>query len=206
MVLDARSLKHRYQPKWSRSNARELIVKAVLDVLLPDGFEARLTGLGAGEDGYIDRTYKGLLEAFDITIYYKNRPAAFVDVTGVPSPRDAKPKLGYCVGSWKIHKAKRHGVDIATWIAFVIDSEPTILWKHIKAFEKWGIRPERLYGDEREVLCLPRSKWKHYSDFERWLRLYAPSYANYIQALLEMDKEMEKLHSRGKDPASPDPF
>ena len=204
MVLDARSLKHRYQPKWARSNARELIVKAVLDVRLPEGFRAELTGLGAGEDEYIERAYNGLLEAFDITIYYRDRPAAFIDVTGVSSPRDAKPKLGYCVGSWKLEKAKRHGVDMATWVAFVIDSEPTILWKHLRAFEKMSARPERLYGDEREVLCLPRSRWKHYSDFERWLRLYAPTYANYIQALLEMDKEMEKL--RRKDPTSPDPF
>ena len=185
VVLDAEALKQRYQGKWRKSNAREYIVKAVLDVLLPDGFTAEITGLGAGSDEYIEGSYSSILDAFDITIYYMDRPCAFVEVTGVSSPQDAKPKLGYCVGSWKLHKAGKYNVEPMTWIAFVIDSEPTILWKSINAFNGLSVRPQKLYEDEREVYCLPRSRWKRYSDFERWLRLYGPSYANYLEKIAE---------------------
>jgi len=174
MTLDARSLKKRYMEQWQRSNARERFVKLFLDVYLPSGYEAELVGLGAGSAEYISWSYRGLWDAFDILIRYNGRPAAFLDVTGVSSPRDAKPGIGYCVGEWKIGKARRHGILEAAWAAFVLEDEPTILWAPLAKFTTNLARKAKLYEDERPVRCLPRNRWLRWTRFRSWLVQYAP--------------------------------
>ena len=173
-------LKRRYQEHWARSNQRERFVKLFLDVYLPKPFKAELVGLGAGSEEYINRSYNGVLEAFDIIIYYNSRPAVFVDVTGLSSPREGKPKLGYCIGEWKLGKAVKHGVLNNTWFAFVLEDEPTILWAPAQKFQTIYAKTGKLYGDERPVRCLPRARWLRWARFKAWLVQYAPIYASYL--------------------------
>ena len=182
MTLDAYELKRRYQDKWARSNARERFVLLFLNTFLPQGFRAELTGLGAGSSEYIERSYRGVLEAFDITILFSGEPVALVDVTGVTHPGEARPGLGYCVGEWKLDKAYRLGVERRAWAAFAIEGEPAILWAPITKFNTSIARRARLYEDEQPVRCLPRRAWHPFNrpnwstgkiPFLAWLRLAA---------------------------------
>ena len=175
-------LKQRYRDKWRRGNARERIVMAVLDAMLPPGYTPVLVGLGAGSDAFIPRSYRGLREAFDIAVLYDEvgAPAVLLDVTGVASPRDAKPGLGYCIGTWKLDKARQHGVLDMAWAAFVIDDEPTILWAPYKRFLAYYATKARLYRDERPVRCLRRGNWRRFSDFTTWLVVYGPAHAKAL--------------------------
>ncbi len=170
-------LKDRYRSKWQASNKRELLVKHFLDVYLPPVFHAELTGLGAGSAEYIPRSYQGLLEAFDIVIFYEGKPAAFLDVTGVASPREALPGLGYCLGTWKLAKAEKYKVTPMSWAAFVLEDEPSILWAPYQKFKSIQAVEGRLYTDERPVRCLKRSRWLRWSRFKTWLIRYGPTYA-----------------------------
>ena len=159
-MLSPEELKKRYQEHWARSNQRERFVKLFLDVYLPKPFKAELTGLGAGSTDYIDRTYRGLAEAFDIAILYEDYPIAFVEVTGIEHSSMAKPGLGYCVGTWKIlDKADKLGVLDRVWIAYVIEGESTILWAPLSKFTTSKARPGKLYSDERELMCMKRRDW-----------------------------------------------
>ena len=151
--------KTRYRSKWKQSNARERFVKLFLDVYLPQGFEARLTGLGAGSSELIPRTYRGAREAFDITVYFNGAPVAFVEVTGIDYDKKPLEKLGYCVGEWKLEKASRHGVEDRVWIAFVVEAWSRILWAPATKFYTSLAKKAKLYEDERNVYCLPIKKW-----------------------------------------------
>lgn len=189
--MDARELKRRYMEKWRRSNARELYVLYGLRAFLPEPFKVRLTGLGAGSDSYIERSYQGLEEAFDITVYYDGRPCCFVDVTGVESVSDVRMHScrGYCVGSWKLAKARKLGVVEAVWVALVVEEDWRVLWLPLRLLDAWesGDAPWlsrcRLYEDERESLCLESSRWKRFKHFKQWLLSYAPYHARRISEL-----------------------
>ncbi|MCE4625838.1 MAG: hypothetical protein F7C35_08280 [Desulfurococcales archaeon] len=174
-------LKERYREQWKRSNARERFVKLFLDVYLPQGFRAELTGLGAGSSEYIDRTYSGVFEAFDIVIFYEGSPAVFLDVTGVASPREALPGLGYCLGTWKLAKAEKFKVTPMSWAAFVLEDEPSILWAPYQKFKSIQAVDGRLYNDERPVRCLKRSRWLRWARFKTWLIRYGPVYARLLR-------------------------
>ncbi|MEB2836675.1 MAG: hypothetical protein GSR80_000622 [Desulfurococcales archaeon] len=175
MTLDARALKERYREKWVKSNARERFVLAALNAFLPKPWRAELTGLGAGEDRLIERTYSGVEEAFDITVYHGDAAIAFVDVTGVASVADARRHecSGYCVGSWKLGKCRRHRVCGRAWVALVVDEDLRVLWLPLawldQAAEAPYVRGCRLYGDERIVLCTDSSRWKRFKHFKNWL-------------------------------------
>lgn len=180
-MLSPEELKQRYMQQWERGNRRERLVYLLLNTLLPDGFRAELTGLGAGENRYIDRSYGSLEEAFDITLYYHGKPCCFLDVTGVKSPRDAKPNIGYCIGEWKIEKAKKYGVIHQTWAVFVIDDELAFLFAPVKKFDTVLAKKAYLYKDERPVKCLPRARWLRWNRFKQWLIQYGPVYAKLLQ-------------------------
>ncbi|BBC20946.1 nuclease [Aeropyrum globular virus 1] len=183
--LDARDLKQRYKNKWSRSNAREQFVLAALQAYLPPGFEARLTGLGAGSSEYIEHNYKSLEEAFDITVYYMDRPVAFLDVTGVVSVLNARRAAcnGRCVGSWKLRKAEKHRVLGRVWFAWVNDQTASIYFLPAAWLAQHAEGPHvskcRLYSDERIVYCVRPGYWKKLYNFLRWLAAYGPV-ADYL--------------------------
>ena len=71
------------------------------------------------------------------------------------------------------------------WFAFVIDDEPTILWssaQRLVSMERVGLAERaRLYGDEREVICMPRARWKRLGSFLSWLATVGPSYARLLE-------------------------
>jgi len=168
-------LKERYQGKWVRSNKRERLVIEYLNDYLPFGFRAELRGLGAGSNARVDGWHSGMLDAFDIVVYYNGVPAAFIDVTGVDSVdivRQHKCR-GYCVGSWKLGKAKRYNVLEDAWIAFVVDDEPRILWLPLAYLDHLLASPHtdvcRLYRDERVVYCLSSRYWRKAARFFHWL-------------------------------------
>lgn len=175
MTLDARELKKRYREKWARSNARERFVLAALNAFLPRPWRAELTGLGAGEDRLIDRTYSGLEEAFDITVYHNGAPVAYVEVTGVESRVDMQRHRcqGKCVGLWKLAKARRLGAVDRVWVAYVVDEDLSVYWLGMRWLDQHAESPQasrcRLYGDERDVLCIPNTYWKRFRHFRNWL-------------------------------------
>ena len=214
MVLDARQLKDRYQGKWSKSNARELMVLGMLNTVLPKRFEARLTGLGAGSTEYIPESYRDLLEAFDIAIFdlETGNPVLLVEVTGADSYKelgcqDRESHLK-CIGSWKLAKARRYRVSYSVWAVFITPAGRD-RWQHYlwleRNLEAPYVKRCRLYNDERELLCTPPGRWVKRESFIRWFNNYWAIAAKYLEHA-DIAIELEKLHSQGKDPASPDPF
>ena len=173
--MDARALKERYQARWKQSNARERFVALALNAYLPRPWRAELTGLGAGSEDYIDRSYGSLEEAFDITVYYDTTPVAYVDVTGAASVADVRRHEcpGFCVGSWKLEKCRRYGVCRRAWVAFVVDEDLRVLWLPLAWLEAHLEAPFvtecRLYSDERTVYCTDSSRWKRFRHFRQWL-------------------------------------
>ncbi len=181
MTLDARQLKRRYREQWARSNARERFVALALNAFLPRPWRAELTGLGAGVDDYIPRSYTRPEDAFDITLYYDNTPAVWVEVTGVPSSDDMRrhPECrGLCVGVWKLRKAREFRVVERLWFAFVVDESWSVRWLPARLLDLWerGEAPWlqrcRLRGDEREALCADGGRWKRFRHFRQWLLNY----------------------------------
>ena len=212
MVLDARQLKDRYQPKWSRSNARELMVLGMLNTVLPPRFEAVLTGLGAGSTEYIERSYRDLAEAFDIMIIdrVEERPVLFVEVTGTDrykrlSCQDRESHLK-CIGSWKLAKARRYRVTYSVWAVFVT---PTARdrWQHYQWLEQNLEAPYvktcKLEDDEREAICTPPERWVQRESFIRWFNNYWPIAAKYLEHA-DLTIELEKHGSKPRD--RPDPW
>ena len=175
MVLDAGELKRRYQEKWARGNARERFVLAALNAFLPPGFTAELTGRGAGSEEYIERSFEGREEAFDITIYHGDAAVAYVDVTGVAGRGDMQRHRcnGLCVGVWKLEKASRLGLLDRAWIAFVVDEDLSIRFQSLRwlrqALEAPYTRVCRLYEDERLTYCTDTHYWKRFKAFRNWL-------------------------------------
>jgi len=185
-MLDAYALKHRYSGKWLYANAREYYILSLVNLALPAiikklmertrlgtlktylakaRVEARLTGLGAGSTEYLDRTYSGLEEAFDITVYVDGDPCCWVDATGVELVDDLKEGLGYCAATWKLRKAKKYEVLDRTWFAFVINETGTAkflraswLAYHLEA-ESPRVTTARLREDEREAACTSPRNW-----------------------------------------------
>ena len=174
------SLKGRYKPKWKDSNRREQLVLRALEIYLPGPYRPVLSGLGAGSQEFIQRSYNGLPEAFDITVLYHGYPVAYIDVTGVEKLRRGSVRCsGYCVGSWKLEKCRRYGVCDRTWIAFVVDESWRISWMPMERLESivaGGRASEcRLYRDERAVYCSPPSSWLKWWNFVFWLRFSSNS-------------------------------
>jgi hypothetical protein len=173
--LDAVELKQRYRGKWPASVRRERFVLAALNAFLPPQFEARLTGLGAGEDRLIERSYGGLGEAFDITVYHGDIAVAYVDVTGVEDVASMRRSgcRGRCVGSWKLGKARKHRVVDRVWFAWVNDENASTYWISARWLDQHAESPSvskcRLYRDERIVLCPPDHAWKRFKAFKNWL-------------------------------------
>ena len=181
-MLTPEELKQRYLLEWNKGNARERFVLLFLKVYLPSFFEPRLTGLGAGSTEYIPRSYKGALEAFDITIYYEGGPLAFIEVTGLDYSKKPRKGLGYCVGEWKIDKAYKHNLQSRTWVAYVIETQSRILWAPITKFLTSHAKQAKLREDERPHRCLPLRKWHPFYKpnwergpipFLKWLQLKA---------------------------------
>ena len=174
-MMDAYGLKRRYMGKWARANAREHLVAHALIAYLPEAFEVRLTGLGAGRTDYIERSYASLEEAFDITVYYNGKPAAFLNVTGVADSTSARLAKcnGRCVGSWKLAKASKLGVTNRTWIAWVNDESASMYFLPLAWLEHYREAPFvakcRFYEDERVVYCVPPQYRKRLRHFLAWL-------------------------------------
>ncbi len=158
-MLSLDELKQRYMQQWIKSNAREHFVLLYLKTFLGREFKPVLTGLGAGSSEYVGRAYRGLLEAFDITIFFNDLPLAFVEVTGLDMDKKPLEKLGYCVGIWKIDKAYRHRVADRTWIAYVLEAQSRILWAPITKFTTSKASKGYLRRDEQEYRCLRAKDW-----------------------------------------------
>ena len=168
-------LKQRYRFKWRVSARRELLVLWLLNhyyELPRHGLLASLTGLGAGSNELIPRFYNTPEEAFDITVYRVAdwKPVAYIDVTGISSPRDLQPGKGLCVGIWKAWKAEKLGLEKSrVWFVHVEDDGPRLRWINLEYLERNAER-HRLRSDEKPLLCLASQKWRTTQQFIRWLR------------------------------------
>jgi hypothetical protein len=163
-------LKERYE--WSSSSKRERLLLAILQGYLPEQYDVRLTGLGAGLNERIEGRYADAESAFDITVYCNRIPVAYIDVTGVRDSRELKAGLGYCVGSWKIGKAREFRVADRVWFAFVRYADARVYLVKLDKLVKLGRRVKLVEG-ENDYVCLDRSKWTGIASLARWLTSYA---------------------------------
>jgi hypothetical protein len=164
------SLKERYG--WQASSKRERLLVAILQGYLPELYDVRLTGLGAGLDERIEGRYADAESAFDITIYCNGIPVAYIDVTGVRDSRELKAGLGYCVGTWKLNKAREFRVSDRVWFAFVRYEDARVYFVKLDKLAKLG-RRVKLIESENDYICLDRSKWTGIASLARWLTSYA---------------------------------
>ncbi len=164
------SLKERYD--WTASTKRERLLLAILQSYLPESYDVRLTGLGAGVNERVEGRYVGAESAFDITVYCNGIPVAYIDVTGVRDSRELKAGLGYCVGTWKIGKAREFKVADRVWFAFVRYADARVYLVKLDKIARLG-RRVKLIDDENDYVCLDRSKWTNIASFARWLTSYA---------------------------------
>ncbi len=171
------SLKERYE--WLASSKRERLLLAILQGYLPEPYDVRLTGLGAGLNERIEGRYADAESAFDITVYCNGIPVAYVDVTGVRDSKELKVKQGYCVGSWKISKAREFKVADRVWFAFVRYNDARVYFIKLDKIAKLGQRT-KLVESENDYICLDRDKWTSIASFARWL-------ANYARCKLDAD-------------------
>jgi hypothetical protein len=163
-------LKERYE--WSSSSKRERLLLVILQGYLPEPYDVELTGLGAGLNERVEGKYTDAENAFDITIYCNGIPVAYVDVTGVRDSKELKVKQGYCVGSWKISKAREFKVADRVWFAFVRYEDARVYFVKLDKIARLG-RRVKLVEDENDYICLERSKWTGIAGFARWLTSYA---------------------------------
>jgi hypothetical protein len=164
------SLKERYG--WLSSSKRERLLLAILQSYLPELYDVRLTGLGAGLSERVEGRYADAESAFDITVYCNGIPVAYIDVTGVRDSRGLKAGLGYCVGSWKIDKAREFRVADRVWFAFVRYEDARVYFVKLDKLVRLG-RRVKLVEDENDYICLERGKWTSIASFARWLVNYA---------------------------------
>ncbi len=165
-------LKERYEYEWASSSKRERLLAAILQNYLPEPYDVRLTGLGAGLNERVEGRYADAESAFDITVYCNGIPVAYIDVTGVRDSRELKAGLGYCVGSWKIGKARELKVADRVWFAFVRYSDARVYFVKLDKIVKLGRRVELVEG-ENGYVCLDRGKWTGIASFAKWLVNYA---------------------------------
>ena len=163
-------LKERYE--WQASSKRERLLAAILQGYLPELYDIRLTGLGAGLNERIEGRYTDAESAFDITMYCNDIPIAYIDVTGVRDSRELKAGLGYCVGTWKLNKAKEFRVSDRVWFAFVRYEDARVYFVKLDKIAKLG-RRVKLVESENDYICLDRSKWTSIASLARWLASYA---------------------------------
>jgi hypothetical protein len=164
------SLKERYG--WQASSKRERLLAAILQSYLPELYDVKLTGLGAGVNEKVEGRYADAESAFDITVYCNGIPVAYVDVTGVRDSRELKAGLGYCVGTWKIGKAREFRVADRVWFAFVRYEDTRVYFVKLDKIVKLG-RRVKLVEDENDYVCLDRGKWTGIASLARWLASYA---------------------------------
>jgi len=163
-------LKERYE--WQASSKRERLLAAILENYLPELYDVRLTGLGAGMNERIEGRYADAESAFDITIYCNGIPITYIDVTGVRDSRELKAGLGYCVGTWKLNKAKEFRVSDRVWFAFVRYEDARVYFVKLDKIAKLG-RMVKLIESENDYICLDKSKWTGIASLARWLTSYA---------------------------------
>ncbi len=165
------SLKQRYRGKWRQGNRRETAALCLLSNLLPPGYKAVLTGLGAGSSEYLESSYTDAYTAFDITVFHNSAPVAWIDVTGMETP--SRKCRGWCVGSWKLVKGKSLGVLDRLWFIFIDSSRMRLGFRYAPRVEADTGNGRasicRLYRDEDPVICMPPRSWADYSAFKRWL-------------------------------------
>jgi hypothetical protein len=164
------SLKERYG--WQASSKRERLLVAILQSYLPELYDVKLTGLGAGVNEKVEGRYADAESAFDITVYCNGIPVTYVDVTGVRDSRELKAGLGYCVGTWKLNKAKEFRVSDRVWFAFVRYEDARVYFVKLDKIAKLG-RRVKLIESENDYICLDRSKWTGIASLARWLTSYA---------------------------------
>jgi len=137
--------------------------------------EARLVGLGAGSSELVEGRYSGLGDAFDIAILVDSRSCCWVEVTGVCCEAELEAKeseLGwsgkghmYCVGTWKLEKARKYGVSSRVWYAFVVGDIGKVRFIRaslLDAISRAG--PPRalqavLRRGENESVCVDERNW-----------------------------------------------
>ena len=218
-MLDARpDFKQDYRNDWVYANAREYFVLSLLNRRLPGLFEshkawAEPAGHGAFNPGVVEGWHSGALDKFDIVVKIDGVPCCFVEVSGVNNVIEMdRPELGlteddYCVGSWKLNDARKHGILDRTWFAFVILDSKSVRFLYAKYLgtlvsgEYPGLKTAVLRRGEGPSYCLDKRMWKPLRNLLNWIKNRGLAYALAEKVLLE---EMEKL-SR-KDPGRPDPW
>jgi len=162
------NLKEKYAREWALSVKREQLTATLLQAYLPE-YDVKLTGLGAGVDRAVEGRYSSAESAFDITVYCHGIPIAYIDVTGVRDSSELKKRIGYCVGSWKVAKAREFNVEDRVWFAFIRLSDARAYFVKLGKLVKVGVKA-RLVQGENEYICLNRARWLSITGFTRWLR------------------------------------
>ena len=168
----AKQLKHVFADRWRYGVKRELLVLNILNILLPRGFVAILTGIGSGSNIYVEASYDNPLNAFDIVVFNEEyEPVAFIDVTGVRDARSYDKGKGLCVGSWKLYKSEKYGIQDRTWFIHVLDDRVSLRFINYNMMKKHG-KLHRLhegYGVEGQFHCCDSKYWVSPKEFIKWL-------------------------------------
>jgi len=168
----AMRLKKAFSRKWRFGVRRELLVYNIVNMYLPRDFIALLTGIGSGVAEYIEESYSNPLNAFDITVFdYELKPVAFLEITGIRSTSDYDRGKGLCIGSWKVWKAEKFGVQDKTWYIHVLDDRISLRFIPYHTLKKYAVfhTLNEGYGVKGEFYCCDQSRWGSIKDFLRWL-------------------------------------
>lgn len=188
-------LKGRYDSTRVAAVAREYYVLAMLNHHLSRRFQAlrvwaEPAGHGALTPTRVEGWHTGPGDKFDIAVMVEGRPCCWVEVTGEDDEAKLeRPDLGltsddYCVGSWKLRDARKHGILDRTWFAFVLMSKRQIRVIYAKyldylvAGEHPAVKERVLNPDEGPSYCLDRrAYWRPFSVLVDWIAKKGYAYA-----------------------------
>lgn len=153
MMASAASLKKRYSSRWKIAATREASVYAWLRYFAGIyGLEVYATGVGTLSDDYVPRSFTGLEDKYDFTMYARGKPVLYFDVTGYGGREP-------CFLSVKLVYALRYGVADRVILIHVNDDSGAIRWctaAHLASLVNKGLaKPRKLPGreDERDYIC-----------------------------------------------------
>ena len=161
-------LKEKHASYWRRAYSAEKMVLALLEAGLGSkGFVIKPTGVGTLTTEYTPRTYTGLSDKYDFTVYYKGREIAWVDATStgwLPQQSAARArKEGWGTGAYlavlgiKVDFAVHAGVANRVFFVSVNYMDGTI--RCINAHVAAGGRRVRFAKKENYYYIMPWRKW-----------------------------------------------
>lgn len=165
--------RRRVERAWERGRK-----PALADELLTEArLEARLVGYGAGSSALLPGRYRGRHDANDIAVIVNGKECCYVEVTGVCCESDLEGGPGkklYCVGTWKLEKARKHGLLRSTWYAFTINETGKTRFIRASLLDAIAHEPRArftvLREGEDESICVDERNWIGVRKFTKGLR------------------------------------